>query len=77
MLPLNIVNEKIYLVMWMWMIMLAVGSALAVFYRLTCIIFPQFRTYMLSLTSNKWSVAADVCRGGEVMLAVTLFKPVN
>ena len=32
-LPLNIVNEKIYLCMWVWLIFLAAASGLAVIYR--------------------------------------------
>jgi len=63
-LPLNIVNEKIYLVMWLWLIVLAVWSGLAVLYRMACIIFPQMRTFMLTNYSSKWSIAANVCREG-------------
>merc|ERR1712212_331922 len=63
-LPLNIVNEKIYLVMWLWMIVLAVWSGLAVLYRMACIIFPQMKTFTLTNYSSKWSIAANVCREG-------------
>jgi len=64
-LPLNIVNEKIYLVMWLWMIMLSVGSAMSVIYRVLCVFFPLFRTFILSRTSSTWSDVADVCRNGQ------------
>ena len=59
-------NEKIYLVIWLWMIVLAVWSGLAVLYRMACIIFPQMRTFMLTNYSSKWSIAANVCREGMV-----------
>eukprot|EP00092_Neocalanus_flemingeri_P096400 GFUD01122713.1.p1 GENE.GFUD01122713.1~~GFUD01122713.1.p1 ORF type:complete len:450 (-),score=102.25 GFUD01122713.1:108-1271(-) len=63
-LPLNIVNEKIYLVMWLWLILLSVASSLTVMYRLACVMFPQFRSYML-WRQNKWSVVADICKNGQ------------
>jgi len=63
-LPLNIVNEKIYLVMWVWMILLSVASALAVLYRMACILFPQVRTFMLINPSSKWTHASNVVHAG-------------
>ena len=62
MLPLNIVNEKIYLVMWFWMIILAVATAVALLYRMVCIFIPSVRTIMLMNQNNRWSVVADACR---------------
>jgi len=61
-LPLNIVNEKIYLVVWIWLIILAVASALAVIYRLICICLPEVRTLVLWRTFNRWEHVAKVCR---------------
>ena len=61
-MPLNIVNEKIYLFMWFWMIILAVASGFAVLYRLVCIFIPGVRTFMLSKHTNRWSVVANACR---------------
>merc|ERR1719515_27717 len=60
-LPLNIVNEKIYLVVWIWLIILAVASALAVIYRLICICLPEVRTLVLWRTFSRWEhVAMDL-----------------
>eukprot|EP00091_Calanus_sinicus_P010951 TRINITY_DN2502_c0_g1_i1.p1 TRINITY_DN2502_c0_g1~~TRINITY_DN2502_c0_g1_i1.p1 ORF type:complete len:407 (+),score=75.11 TRINITY_DN2502_c0_g1_i1:99-1319(+) len=64
-LPLNIVNEKIYLVMWLWLIVLAVASSVAVLYRAACIIFPGVRTYILWGETSKWSHIAEVCKNGQ------------
>merc|ERR1719318_773867 len=65
-LSLNIVNEKIYLLMWLWLIALTCVSAIAVFYRMAAVMFPSLRTYLLfKLGSNKWSHVADICREGK------------
>jgi len=60
-LPLNIVNEKIYLLMWVWMILLGIASGAAVIYRTLCMCFPEVRTFMLWRTMNKWSDVSKVC----------------
>ncbi len=46
-LPLNIVNEKIYIFLWFWFIVLGGLSALVVVYRLVIIISPKMRAYLL------------------------------
>jgi len=61
-LPLNIVNEKIYLVLWWWYIFLSVFSALAVIYRLTSILLPDLRSYMLWKSQREWSPLERICR---------------
>ena len=61
-LPLNIVNEKIYLLIWIWLIVLGVASGLAVFYRMVCICVPEVRMFVLWRSYNKWSDVAKVCR---------------
>ena len=65
-LPLNIVNEKIYLVLWWWYIVLAVCSALAVIYRTACFMFPEFRVFMLWKPHNNWTMVANICRNRPV-----------
>ncbi|GAB6024806.1 hypothetical protein CHUAL_009926 [Chamberlinius hualienensis] len=42
-LPLNIINEKIFIFLWFWFILLALISSLAVAYRLFWIFFRSFR----------------------------------
>jgi len=43
-LPINIVNEKIYVFLWFWFYFIAVVSVLAVIYRLGTMFFNQMRT---------------------------------
>ena len=46
-LPLNIVNEKVYVILWFWLVILTIISGLAVIYRLLVVLFPALRTYLL------------------------------
>ncbi|XP_059051581.1 innexin inx2-like [Achroia grisella] len=46
-LPLNIVNEKIFVVLWFWLILLAFVSALAVLFRLLVFTLAPLRTMMV------------------------------
>lgn len=46
-LPLNIVNEKVYIFLWFWFILLAMLSTLVILYRLIIIISPKMRAYLL------------------------------
>jgi len=46
-LPLNIINEKIYVFLWFWFITLAVVSGAHVVYRLVTVFIPQMRQIML------------------------------
>jgi len=46
-LPLNIVNEKVYIFLWFWFILLAVLSFLVIVYRVIIVISPKMRAYLL------------------------------
>ncbi|KAF4530229.1 hypothetical protein B566_EDAN017152 [Ephemera danica] len=48
-LPLNVVNEKIYVFLWFWFLILGSLSALVVLYRLIVIASPRMRVYLLRL----------------------------
>ena len=52
--------------MWMWLIVLAVASSVAVLYRAACILVPGVRTYILWGETSKWSHIAEVCNNGRV-----------
>lgn len=46
-LPLNVVNEKIYVFLWFWFIILGVMTLVTVFYRIIIILSPRMRVHML------------------------------
>ena len=46
-LPLNIVNEKIYLFLWFWFVFLSALTGLWLVYRLVVIFIPKVRLYLL------------------------------
>jgi len=46
-LPLNILNEKIYIVLWFWFYVLVISSGLMVIYRIVIIAFPRSRYFLL------------------------------
>jgi len=46
-LPINIVNEKIYIFIWFWFLLLSLLTTLVVFYRLIIIFSPRMRAYLL------------------------------
>ncbi len=45
-LPLNVLNEKIYIFLWFWLIVLSTLSIFALFYRTLVVISPVFRQYV-------------------------------
>lgn len=51
-LPLNIVNEKIYVFLWFWFIILTVVSGLSIIYRAAIVISPTVRLYLLRARSR-------------------------
>ncbi|XP_048510259.1 innexin inx2-like [Athalia rosae] len=49
-LPLNVVNEKIFVFIWFWLVFLAIVSGLAVIYRIIVFSQPWARVYLLRAT---------------------------
>ncbi|KAF5284400.1 hypothetical protein FQA39_LY17075 [Lamprigera yunnana] len=46
-LPINVVNEKLFIFLWFWLYLLSGLSAIALFYRLLILFIPRFRIYLL------------------------------
>jgi len=51
-LPLNIVNEKIYVFLWFWFVILSVITGVALLYRIAVVFGPQVRMYLLRARSR-------------------------
>lgn len=51
-LPLNIVNEKIYVFLWFWFLFIAVLSGLNLVYRTAVVVMPKFRLLLLRARSR-------------------------
>jgi len=79
-LPLNIVNEKVFLVLWFWFIILTTCSALALVYRLCMIVFPPGRMWMLNRDGSKWkhvASAVENCKYEDWFLLRQMSKNVD
>merc|ERR1719495_989367 len=46
-LPINIINEKIYVMLWFWLLILAVLTVLSLVYNTIILLFPSIRAMML------------------------------
>lgn len=46
-LPLNVINEKIYIVLWFWFVILSILSLLGIVYRLIILFVPKTRYFIL------------------------------
>ena len=51
-LPINIVNEKIYLVLWLWFTFLACISAISLVYQSILLLFPSIRKMEIQIRSR-------------------------
>lgn len=51
-LPLNIVNEKVYVFLWFWFLLLAIVTGLCLVYRILVIALPKFRLHLLKMRSR-------------------------
>lgn len=48
-LPLNVVNEKIYVFLWFWFVFLTLVTGLTIIYRVLIIFSPRIRVYLLRM----------------------------
>merc|ERR1711997_1331146 len=52
-LPLNIINEKIYIFIWFWLVFLAVVTGLVLLYRFALILGTQIRVAIIATKGTK------------------------
>ncbi|CAG2164365.1 unnamed protein product [Oppiella nova] len=81
-LPLNIVNEKIYIILWFWFIILAVITGITIVYRLLIIFFPALRYLTLRsqarLTdANHLRLVMEVSKIGDWFLLSLLCRNID
>lgn len=77
-LALNIFNEKLYVFLWFWLVLLSIASAAALVYRAAMIVSPRIRLFMIQRRSKAMTPAAEsvVARLslGDYFLLMTLGK---
>lgn len=81
-LPLNIVNEKIFVFLWFWFIALTILSGISLFYRFAICLWPKVRLYLLRarsrLSSNEdVESIADKCQIGDWFIIYQLGKNID
>lgn len=81
-LPVNIVNEKIYIVLWFWFSFLVMLSAFGLIYRLIVILVPKLRYFLLCSQTklsprNKIQNILNMCRIGDWFLLYQLSRNIN
>ncbi|XP_043275151.1 innexin inx2 [Venturia canescens] len=81
-LPLNIVNEKIYVFLWFWFIILAILSGLSLAYRAAVVAGSKLRLVLLRARSRISSpkdidIIADKCQIGDWFVLYQLGKNID
>ncbi|VEN52273.1 unnamed protein product [Callosobruchus maculatus] len=81
-LPLNIVNEKIYVFLWFWFIFLSVLSGISLIYRCCVIVGPKMRLYLLRAkcriaSSDQVETIANKCEVGDWFVLYQLGKNID
>lgn len=59
-LPLNIINEKMFIFMWFWLVIVAVISGVFLLYRLAVLLGPQIRVALITVKGGKSTKRSDV-----------------
>jgi hypothetical protein len=59
-LPLNIINEKIFVFIWFWLIIVAAMTGLFLLYRLAVILGPQIRVALITFRGGRSTNRSDV-----------------
>lgn len=81
-LPLNIVNEKIYVFLWFWFVILSVLTGIGLVYRLATAMGPQMRMYLLRARSrlapqDQIETISNKCQIGDWFVLYQLGKNID
>ncbi|XP_051153951.1 innexin inx2 [Leptopilina boulardi] len=81
-LPLNIVNEKIYVFLWFWFIFLSVLSGLSLAYRAAVVAGPKLRLILLRARSrlspkDQIEIISEKCQIGDWFILYQLGKNID
>lgn len=81
-LPLNIVNEKIYVFLWFWFVILSALSGISLLYRMAVVMGPKLRLYLLRARSRLASqdnieTIARKCQIGDWFVLYQLGKNID
>lgn len=81
-LPLNIVNEKIYVFLWFWFIILSILSGISLVYRIAVVMGPKLRHLLLRARSrladsDEVEQVANKCNIGDWFLLYQLGKNID
>jgi cytochrome b subunit of formate dehydrogenase len=81
-LPLNIINEKIYIFLWFWFVFLAIITGIILIYRVAIIVFPRLRYVTLRSRARLTDryhlrLVMDVAKMGDWFLLYLLCKNVD
>ena len=59
-LPLNIINEKMFIFIWFWLVLVSVISGVFLLYRLAVLLGPQIRVALITVKGGKSTKRSDV-----------------
>jgi hypothetical protein len=59
-LPLNIINEKIFIVLWFWLVCVAAITGVFLIYRVAVLLGPQIRVALITVKGGKSTKRSDV-----------------
>lgn len=81
-LPLNIVNEKIYVFLWFWFIILSILSGISIIYRVVVVMGKKVRLYLLRARSRlsdhqDVEAIANRCQIGDWFILYQLGKNID
>lgn len=81
-LPLNIVNEKIFVFIWFWFLIVAAVSAVNLLYRMLVVVTPRLRVFLMKSNSRLAPrfvvrIVVDKCRIGTWFVLFQLGKNID